>query len=346
LREKRYSEEIMRRFGHVASDFDYGLKYLFLENKKGDPLKVLNDFVSDWWKNPEKKLNFRNFDAPVVRVKDGLVKFKSLLNGDTEARFIYVKQPKWRSGNKVAIIMLKHWNADTVKYTRGINFIRRFLLPISSGLFLPGYQEINPAKNKHRQHQTIDANIGLTIRRLWQDVLDLQYFGNWLKEHEGFDEVGLFPYSIGSLKGFLAALFAPDVFDFGVFHFIADDFTEAFMDGVSTQPEATEVRKNISEDKLRKIWSVISPGAYERYLGRLSRVGKNGGFRLVQANYDLVFGEKNVKRFTEKIRSKVPDVDIYEGDFGHNTMGEVENAVSLMMRDLGFIYKHTKLRYF
>ncbi len=345
-RERKYASEYMERLSGVPPKFDYGLDHIFLENKKGNPLSILENFVSDWWKDPEKKMNFRNYAKPKVSVENGYVKFQSLLGG-SKARFAYVRQPKWRSGHNICIIMLKHWNSDPTKYFRGINFIRRTMLPISTGLFLPSYQyHIGDKKKKNRHHHTLGPNIGLTIKRVWQDVLDLQYFGNWLKEHEGFDQVGLFPYSVGSLRGILAALFAQDIFDFGVFHYIADDYTESFMNGISTKPEASVIREHISEDKLRKIWSVISPGNYEYYLNRLSRNDKLGGFRIVQANYDLVFGEDNVRRLTKKIKDKAPDVEVYEGNFGHITMTEVENAFSVMIKDLKFIYKNTGLNYF
>ena len=257
------------------------------------------------------------------------------------SRFYCVRQPKWRSGYKIGVIVLKHWNADSKKYFRGVNWIRRILTPVSTAIFIPTYPDLSPKAESQRQHNILGSNIGLTIRRVWQDVLDIQYFANYLKETKGFEKIGLFAYSIGSLRALLATIFAPELFDVPLFHFLADDFTEAFMDGIATTDEAAVVDKNISRGDLKKIWSTISAGNYEKYLSRLPK-----HTRLVQAKYDMVFGENNCARMTKLIRKRSPFVEIEEGNFGHVTVAEVEKTVLLMLRDLSFVYRGSGLRYF
>ncbi|MBW2990492.1 hypothetical protein KY348_02175 [Candidatus Woesearchaeota archaeon] len=341
LREKKYAEMMEHRLNSDSNlTFDYGLKELFLKPKE-NPVHTLLDFVKEWNSNPEKKLNYKNFNLPAVSRKQDIIEFPSILDPQDTARFRFVRQPKWRSGHEIAVIILKHWDSEITKYYRGVRFIRRTMLPISTGVYIPSYQELNPVSKKIRQYNILGPNIGLTIKRVWQDVLDIQYFADYLKKEMGFNQVGVFTYSIGSLRGFLSAIFAPELFDFAVLHFIADDFSEAFLKGVSTQGAASVVNKNMSLQNLKKIWSIISPGNYEKYL---SRLGKST--RIVQGKYDLVFGQENCARITRKIKKHAPYVQIEVGNFGHITVAEIEKTVPLMIRNLKFIYNNTELKYF
>lgn len=342
MREKKYAKIMNHKLsGNSNLQFDYGLKELFLK-PDAPPKETLMNFAEEWNSDPEKKLNYNNFYHPPLSRKKTFIEFPSILDKENTARFKFVRQPKWRSGHKVAVIILEHWDAESTKYIRGVNLIRRLMLPISTAIYFPSYMELNPQRKKMRQYNVLGPNIGLTIRRTWEDVLNIQYFANYLKKEMGFDQVGIFTYSIGSLRGFLSAIFAPELFDFAVLHFIADDFSEAFLNGLSTQEAADTVKKNISSlETIQKAWNVISPGNYEQYLSRLPKAT-----RIVQGRYDLVFGQENCRRFNEKIRKHAPHVQIEEGNFGHLTAAEIEKTVPLMIRDLKFIYKNSELRYF
>jgi hypothetical protein len=287
-----------------------------------------------------KKVNVKtNNSKPLVDKDQDFFQFDSPLDPDASARFKYHIQPDGTPGRKVALIFVMHWNGRLNPYNGIISFIRTTALPISTFIHIPAGRCLNPGEDGGADYDAVGPNINKVVFTAQREVDNLQVFARYLKEHLGFDEVGLFSYSLGSLYATLASVTAPNLFDFGIFHMVADDFTDAIMGGLATQKVAKEIEGKISREDLKKYWSVISP---RFYADRFHFLPKH--LRVIQCKYDFIFGRENVQRITEKIMEKRPDTEMVKMPGTHTGLSEFPLGLQIMWNNVRFIYKHTKMR--
>lgn len=333
LQKKKFTD-------YPLPSFDLGIDYLgisklentFLENQ-------LWQYVDEWFQKPEKYL--RPNEAPRSRIeeKEGFLVFPSLLNNSQSTKFKYDPQPKGTPGRKVALIHIMHWNGRIKPYNRIISFVRNTALPISTLIHIPAGRGLNPGNGDPADHDSVSPNIGKTIFRARQDVQDIQFMTRHLKEKMGYEQVGLFSYSIGSLRGIIASVMSPGLFDFGIFQMVSDDFTEAVMKGVATTDVAGEIDEKINYQLLKKLWSTISPGSYSKYFSSLPE-----NTRIVQCEYDFVFGLENVRRFNGKVMEQRSDIELEIVPLSHTTLGSFPIGWRVMWNNISYIYRHTKMR--
>jgi hypothetical protein len=198
---------------------------------------------------------------------------------------------------------------------------------------------LNPGNPDPADYESVGPNIGKTIFRARQDIQDIQFMAHYLKEKMGYEQVGLFTYSIGSLRGVIASIMSPRLFDFGIFHLLADDYSEAVMSGVGTTAIAHEIDSQIDYSLLRKLWSTISPGAYSQYFSSLPK-----NTRVVQCKYDFVFGLKNIKNINTKLLAQRPDIELELVPLSHTTLNHFPTGWKIMWNNIKYIYKHTSMR--
>jgi len=335
---KKSDEQRRKLSAYSVPSFDLGLNYLGIgdcQNKHILKLQ-LNKYVDDWFKNPEKYL--RPKEDSDIKENNSFLEFPSILNKSQIVRFKYNPQPPGSFGRKVALIHLMHWNGRIKPYERIINFIRATGLPISTLVHIPAGRGLNPGGGDPADYDMLSPNIGKTIFRARQDIQDIQFMAKYLKEKMGYEQVGLFTYSIGSLRGIMASIVNPKIFDFGIFQMVADDWAEAVMKGVATKDIAKEIDGEIDYQLLQRIWSVISPGAYSDFFHNLPL-----STRMVQCKYDFVFGPENVERFNNKIKEQRPDIELEIAPVTHTTFGHLPHSLRVMWNNLRFIYKHTKM---
>lgn len=308
---------------------------------------ALEDFIKLWFDDPAYFLNYKNFSDdgifPNIRKKiekqEKCFVFESFIDKKDTAKFFESKQPFYGREEKIAFIILPHWNAFFHKYKKGTTFIREIFLPVATYRYFPEYQTEKDFVGKSR-YDIVGPNLGLTIKRFWQDILNIQFFAKFLKEELGYTKVGIWSYSIGSPRGYLASMFSKDLIDFLIMNFLAYSFPQALLHGVSTKPISQEILKNISEKEAEFLLSPLSPGQYIEYLDRLPK-----HTRLVQGKYDLVFGEENNRKMVEEFKKHTPFVEIEYGDFGHITSGEIEKVIPIIYRNSRFVFKNSKLKF-
>ena len=275
-----------------------------------------------------------------IKLNDaGFFEFPSVLDNTKTARFKYDAESEGSAGRKVALIYVMHWNGSFDFYNKTVSYTRNLLLPISTLIHIPAARGLNPGEDSPADYESVSANIGKTIFRTQEDAQDIELMAKYLKEELKYEEVGLFTYSIGSLRGILASLGEPGLFDFAVFHMVADDFTDAVMDGIGTEDIAREIKNNINRDLLYSLWAIISPGRYVEHFKNLP-----AKTRIVQAHYDFVFGFKNIEDFNSMLQKKRPDIELTEEQVGHSTFGRFPMSLKVLLQDVAFIYKNTKMR--
>gem|GEM_PF-3521530 len=304
----------------------------------GMPAQQLRETVDRWNADPSAYLSYEKRSLPKAQINGPWLEFPSFIDSRDTARFYCAFEPKWRSGSTIGSIVIPHWNATSKKYISGTAWIRRFFIPTNTLVYVPEYHDGRLYAGGPQYH-VLGPNIYNTIRRVQQDVLNIQFAAAWLRD-AGCTEIGLWAYSIGSLRACLAALFAPNFFDFFIWHFACDNFAEAVMDGIATADIASAIKDNISRDDLEYYWSIISPGHYSDYLHLLPKAT-----RVVQGRYDPVLSPPNVQRMTEKFRKYAPHVEVYTGEFGHATLGSFANAARVLSGNIRFYYTHTGLRF-
>ena len=339
LEIKKSGSQKKRLVGFPLPPFDLGVNYLhtyWLESKSPEP--KLWQYADEWFKKPEKYLCPEKTLSLQIEERDNFLLFPSVLDNSQITKFKYNPQPNGHPGRKVALIHVMHWNGRLKPYDQIIRIIRNTALPISTLLHIPAGRGLNPGDGDPADYDSIGPNIGKTIFRARQDIQDLQFLARHLKEKKGYEQVGLFTYSIGSLRGIIAAMMSPGLFDFGIFHMVADDFTEAVMDGVATTGIADKIRGEINPQLLQKLWSTISPGSYLKYFSSLPK-----NTRIIQCKYDFVFGLENVKKFSTKVIEQRPDVELETSPLSHTALGSFPTGWKVMLDNIRYIYEHTRM---
>jgi len=333
-KERRFCERNYRaRKRGLVPPFDFGEEFLF-KNKMDNPKQGLLELSRSWVSNPNNYLSLKKHQLPKIKRKKGSITFSSVLDrGEDNASFYISFPPKPRTSKESVAIVVPHWNAKKSKYLLSVNLIRSLFLPLSTAIYFPSYEE-----DDEIEYDMVGPNLGLSLFRFWQDILNLKYFTNYLKKDLGFKKIGYFGLSIGNPRALLATLFSDIDIDFLVMNFLADDHTEAIMKGKWTREIAEVIDSHIEYDELKDVWMPMSPGAYEQYFNQLPK-----DTRLVQGKYDLVLGRENAKRITKKMPLFV---NTEEGDFGHISVIGPSKSMPLMIHNARFIRKSVDLRPF
>lgn len=326
-------------------DFSYGARELNLSGQ--DERKELSSFIDSWFENPElflnieKLVNKKHF-SEIGEIKDRDEQcfcFESFVDRSDTAKFYESRQPFYGRGEKIAFIILPHWNAYFYKYKLGTAVIRNFFLPVATYRYFPEYQTEQQYIGQPR-FDIVGPNIGLTIKRFWQDILNVEHFAKHLKENLHYGKVGIWAYSIGSPRGYLASLFTEGYFDFLIMNFLADSFPQALLNGSSTQPISKKIREKLNDEEAEYFLSPLSPGRYIEYTERLPRCT-----RLVQSRQDLVFGPANSLKIADKIKKSAPFVEVEHGDFGHSAHKKINKLAPVIRRNSQLVFRNSSLRF-
>ncbi|MDD5221501.1 MAG: hypothetical protein PHV47_02795 [Candidatus Pacebacteria bacterium] len=331
--EKKYClQNLHNRDKKDLPKFSYGEEF-FIE-KTSNPEKTLLEFSKSWMDNPWKYLDLKNFKLPKISYENNIISFPSILNGkEDKAVFCLSFPPKIRTNKEISAIIVPHWNAVKSKCLLGTNLVRGLFLPISTAIYFPEHGKLTMDKTR-TQYEIIGPNIGLTLFRFWQDILNLKYLSFYLKNNLKFKKIGYWSFSLGSPRAMVASLFPEVPIDFLMMHFLADSFTESLMKGLGTQEIAEVIKPNIDYHKLEEIWRPLDPGSYIKHMNKLPK-----NTRLVQGKYDLVFGIENTLRINQKIKKYLPSVELEEGEFGHLGIIKFNKNIPIMIRDSKFMKK-------
>jgi len=179
-----------------------------------------------------------------------------------------------------ALVLLPHWNSDAVAYTglcRVLNLLGIAVLRLS----MP-YHDIRMPAEIRRADYAVSANIGRTLDACRQGVMDVRCCLDWL-ELQGYNRLGIVGTSLGSCYAFLAAAHDPRIC-VAAFNHASTYFADVVWHGQSTRHIREGLEPQIDLERLRGLWSAISPMSH---FDQFSRWPKKS--LIIYAKYDLTF---------------------------------------------------------
>jgi dienelactone hydrolase len=215
-------------------------------------------------------------------------------------------------GNR-AVVLLPHWNSDALAYNTLCRVLNRLGIAVLR-LSMP-YHDIRRPAGVHRADYAVSANIGRTVDAARQGVVDVRCCLDWL-EAQGYNQLGIVGTSLGSCYAFLAAAHDPRI-RVAAFNHASTYFADVVWHGQSTRHIREGLEPQLDVQRLRGLWSAISPMSYFEQFARWPKKSL-----IVYAKYDLTF-------LPEFSRDVVAEFERYGLDHkvavlpcGHYTTGE------------------------
>jgi Alpha/beta hydrolase domain containing 18 len=188
---------------------------------------------------------------------------------------------RWFPGKgESAVVLLPHWNSDALAYTSLSRVLNRLGISVLR-LSMP-YHEIRRPAQIQRADYAVSANLGRTLDACRQAVLDVRCCLDWL-EQQGYRKLGVIGTSLGSCYAFLAAAHDQRI-AVAAFNHASTYFADVVWHGQSTRHIRQGLEPEIDLERLRGLWSAISPMSYFQQFARWPKKSL-----IVYAKYDLTF---------------------------------------------------------
>lgn len=231
-------------------------------------------------------------------------------NNLVNARWFPSDQQK---AGKKAIVLIPHWNCDALGYTslcRLLNWLGIAVLRLS----MP-YHDIRRPAEIRRADYAVSANIGRTLDSCRQGVIDVRCCLDWLQE-QGYDQLGILGTSLGSCYAFLAAAHDPRI-RVAAFNHASTYFADVVWTGQSTRHIRVGLEEQINLDRLRGLWTAISPMSYFQQFARWPKKSL-----IIYAKYDLTFPPEFSRQVVEEFEQQKLDYKAVVLPCGHYSIGE------------------------
>ena len=158
--------------------------------------------------------------------------------------------------------------------------------------------------------------MGRTIHACRQSVIDARCCVDWLAA-QGFERIGILGTSLGSCVAFITAAHDSRI-KTGIFNHVSMYFSDVVWTGLSTQFVRRSFAEHLSQEELRRCWSLISPASYlERLQGRDLRS------LLIWARLDTSFLPAYSQQVLESFRRLNLSHEVYCLPCGHYTTGRI-----------------------
>jgi hypothetical protein len=289
--------------------FEWGLEHLGLQ-PNGKFETPLRDFVSRALLDSSSFYGYKpteqyDFDGHILKFPSA-IETPYPENNTVWGRF-------FDAGTDLAMVVLPQWNCKWDGQLTLCRLLQRAGIT-SLRLSLPYHHHRRPA-HLERSEYLVSPNIGRTLTAVRQAVIDSRRAADWLFAR-GYNRVGILGTSIGSCVGFLT--FAHDErFCTGVFIHVSSFFADVVWTGLSTRHVRHSLEGAIDLQRLRFLWSPISPYPFIKRLR-----GTNRRCLMVSGRYDLTFlPELSQQAYDEFQRQGVPG-QITWLPCGHYTMGQ------------------------
>jgi dienelactone hydrolase len=214
---------------------------------------------------------------------------------------------------KSAVVLLPHWNSDALHYNSLARIFNRLGISVLR-LSMP-YHDIRRPAEIHRADYAVSANIGRTMDACRQAVLDIRCCLDWL-EQQGYERLGTVGTSLGSCYAFLAAAHDSRV-RVAAFNHASTYVADVVWHGQSTRHIRQGLEPHMDIDRLRALWTAVSPMSYFKQFARWPRKSL-----IVYAKYDLTFLPKFSKQVVAEFERYNLDHKVAVLPCGHYSMGE------------------------
>jgi dienelactone hydrolase len=212
-----------------------------------------------------------------------------------------------------AVVLLPHWNSDALAYT-GLCRVLNLLGIAVLRLTLP-YHDIRRPAETNRADYAVSANIGRTLDACRQGVIDARCCLDWL-ETQGYTRFGIVGTSLGSCYSFLAAAHDARI-RVAAFNHASTYVADVVWQGQSTRHIREALGSQIDLERLRALWSAVSPISYFRQFARWPRKSL-----IIYADYDLTFLPELSRQTVEEFARHGLDHKVVVLPCGHYTTGE------------------------
>jgi len=214
---------------------------------------------------------------------------------------------------KSAIVLLPQWNSDALSHNALCPTLNRLGISVLR-LSMP-YHDIRRPAEIRRADYAVSANIGRTLDATRQGVLDIRCCLDWLQD-QGYTKLGILGTSLGSCYAFLAAAHDPRI-EVAAFNHASMYVADVTWHGQSTRHIRQGLEQEITLDRLRDLWSAISPASYFKQFARFKRKSL-----IVYATYDLTFLPEFSRHVVEQFEAHRLEHKVVVLPCGHYSTGE------------------------
>ncbi len=212
-----------------------------------------------------------------------------------------------------AVVLLPHWNADALAYTslcKVLNILGIAVLRLSKP-----YHDVRRPAGIYRADYAVSANIGRSLDASRQGVIDVRCCLDWL-EQQGYSRLGVIGTSLGSCYAFLAAAHDPRI-RVAAFNHASTYVADVVWHGQSTRHIREGLESKIDLERLRGLWSAVSPMSYFPQYARWPRKSL-----IIYARYDLTFLPELSEQVVKEFARYHLDHKVVVLPCGHYTTGE------------------------
>jgi hypothetical protein len=308
-----------RDTNRVVRPFDWGSEWLHATGFPGFPLDSNGDAPSRLLAYATEALDdsgrfFSYVPVRDYRLHDGRLTFTSPApslhpeNDTVHARWLPAPNDQGR-----ALVVLPQWNSDADGHVGLSKLLNRF--GVSALRMTMAYHAERMPPHLQRADYHCSANVGRTIHACRQSVIDARACLDWL-EQRGYSRIGILGTSLGSCIAFIAAAHDARV-RAGIFNHVSMYFSDVVWTGLSTQNVRQGFSGHVTQDELRRYWSVISPASY---LTRLQ--GRQMRSLLIWARHDTTFLPVYSKQVLDSFRALQLPHKVFTLPCGHYTTGQ------------------------
>src|SRR5215472_599489 len=308
-----------RDTNRVVRPFDWGTDWLASvgfpdcpANANGNSAECVDRFVAGALADSDRFFAYE----PVrdFRIQDGELLFTSPVRSpypeNNTARARWFPVPKDR---KRALVVLPQWNSGPDGHL-GLARLLNWFGVSALRMTMAYHAERRPAETARADYHC-SSNIGRTIHAARQSVIDVRSCLDWLAQ-QGYERVGILGTSLGSCVAFIATAHDPRV-RVGIFNHVSMYFSDVVWTGLSTQNVRQGFGQEVSQEDLRRYWSVISPASY---LNRLP--GRDLKSLLIWASHDSTFWPEYSQQVLKTFRELKLRHEVFNLPCGHYTTGQ------------------------
>ena len=320
----RYMERWERKLAtrdtnRVVRPFEWGTDWLHgigfpdcPAEANGDAAACLSQFVSEALDDSDRFFAYPPVDDYQLRENrltfTSPVETRCTVNNTVHA--LWFPTPKDRGR---ALVVLPQWNCGADAHVGLAKLLNRFGIS-ALRMTMAYHAERKPAETERADYH-VSSNIGRTIHASRQSIIDTRASIDWLFGR-GYTRVGLLGTSLGSCMAFIALAHEPRV-HVGIFNHVSMYFSDVVWTGLSTQNVRQGFADRVSQDELRRYWSLISPASY---IHRLP--GRDLESLLIWARHDSsflpVYSQQVLRSFQELKLAH----EVFTLPCGHYTTGQ------------------------